>query len=294
MYLGPITFYTGSPTMIHGPITGSPSMAHGSIESPSMIHGSSSMAHGSIESPSMIHGSIESPESKTITSPESMTITSPSMLHGSLESPESMAITSPDRLKLCLSIAHNIHYITDAYNKALIKLQLPKRYVVVGHGRSGKDTVASMLCQKLRYNYGGSTSSGTLPLVCYSLYGRTDIPTQQYCYDTRHQNRAYWYDFCNLLRIIDPLMLLKLTLSQTDVIVGTRSEEEFVNSLDYFKPTHVVWVDRKNIPPDPTLEFNFAFCMQESVLRGVRCTSVGNNDTLDVLSQQIDTLIGLT
>ena len=187
----------------------------------------------------------------------------------------------------CRAVAHNIGYIEACYIEAEKALQLEHRICIVGHGRSGKDTAALILGELLGYKGFGSTSYGVIPLVTYAMTGRTDMGAQKQCYNERHDHRMFWFDFCNLLRRIDPLMLLKLTLAQTDFVVGTRSKEEFCNSLDYFKPLNVLWMSRKGIPDDPTLEFDHAFVVEECNARGIRHTIVGNNDSIDVLKQQL-------
>ena len=188
---------------------------------------------------------------------------------------------------VCSAISHNRGYIDHCYEMAESAKNLEYRICIVGHGRSGKDTAAAILAEQLGYKINGSTSYGVIPLVTYALTGRTDITAQNACYGERHNNRMYWYDFCNLLRRVDPLLLLKLTLAQTDMIVGTRSKEEFCNSLDYFKPLNVLWMERRGIPVDPTLEYDRAYVADECNKRGIRHTTIGNNDDVSTLEQQL-------
>ena len=198
---------------------------------------------------------------------------------------------SPTIYDVVEAVAHNRNYIYDAFNDASAHELLQYRVLIVGHGRSGKDTVAALLAEKFGYRLGGSMSYAVIPLITYSLTGRTDAYMQEYCYKHRHNNRKYWYDYCNLLRQIDPLLLVKLTLSTTDFIIGIRDKDEFINSLDYFKPHNVLWIERKGTPVDPTMDYDRLFVSEQCNPRGIRHTTVGNNDSVDVLSVQLDNLI---
>ncbi len=187
----------------------------------------------------------------------------------------------------CLAVAANIDYIDSCFAVAERHKLLTYRISICGYGRAGKDTVASLLANQFGYKYGGSTSFGINPLICSALFGVNDQETQKKCYETRHANRLFWYDFCNLLRRIDPLMLIKLNLVNSDFIIGTRSREEFVNSLDYFKPHNVLWITRKGTPDDPTLDYSREFVAEECNKRGIRHTTIGNNDDVATLNQQL-------
>lgn len=185
--------------------------------------------------------------------------------------------------RVCEAVSHNLGYIKHCYTTCHEALNREYRVMFVGHGRSGKDTAAGILGELLGYRGVGSTSYGVIPLVTFALTGRTDIATQNACYADRHNNRPYWFDFCNLLRRIDPLMLLKLTLATTDFVIGTRSKAEFDHAIEFYKPTNVFWMERRGIPHDPTLEFDRSYVAERCNAHGIRHTTLGNNDDLDCL-----------
>ena len=197
-----------------------------------------------------------------------------------------------DMLDVIDAIAHNMNYIRSAYDTADYHNEsLEHRIMVVGHGRHGKDTVAEILATELKLRLQGSTSYAVIPLLSYALEGTTTIDDQELCYAGRHDNRKYWYDFCNMLRVIDPLMLIKLVLSRSDIIIGTRSKIEFTAALDYFKPFNVIWVQRRGFPDDPTMDYSRADVAVECNKRDIRHTTLGNNDDIPTLRQQIKSLI---
>lgn len=184
------------------------------------------------------------------------------------------------------SIIANAPYIRDCLSKYSQK-KIETRILIVGRGRSGKDTVAEYLSQRLGLLYNGSTSYSVLPLIAYSLNMAADE-----CYSRRHENRMYWFDYCNLLRDIDPHVLIKLTLSFSDMLVGTRSVIEFVHALKLFNPQTVIWVER-DVPDDPTLEFDRVQAGALSVCNNSNFITVDNNNLTIDLFNTLDEMFGL-
>ncbi|MDE1971332.1 MAG: hypothetical protein KGI50_07200, partial [Patescibacteria group bacterium] len=113
-----------------------------------------------------------------------------------------------DIYDVVLSVAANIDYIKKQFvDFELSNHSLSTRILIVGHGRSGKDESALYLGRRLGLRYTGSTSLAVRPLLAHAIYGKNDLLTQEHCYAHRHEDREYWYEYCNLLRRIDPLML---------------------------------------------------------------------------------------
>lgn len=195
---------------------------------------------------------------------------------------------SPNIYDLCSAIHVNRDYIERMFEAVRLKPVLPYRLMILGHGRSGKDTIAQMFANALGYHYGGSTSLGVKPIITYSITQSLDPVVNDQCYDDRHTYRQYWFDACNMLRRIDPLIIIKCQLAIGDFMLGNRSKEEFINGLDYWRPTSVIWMARRVAPVDPTLEFTRSDITIECNKRSIHHITMGNNDSLDVLRQQVD------
>lgn len=190
---------------------------------------------------------------------------------------------------VALSVAHNINYIETRFAMFERSATLEKRIIVCGHGRSGKDTASQILAKRLGYRFSGSTSQAVLPLITYSIYGYIDQETLADCYEQRHVNRGYWFDYCNMLRTIDPFMLLKLSLSYSDILSGTRSCEELANGVALFNPTHVLWIHR-DVPKDPTLEYDRDFACDLVSVTSTQFVDIYNDGSLLELTDQLESI----
>lgn len=155
-------------------------------------------------------------------------------------------------------------------------------FLVVGHGRSGKDTVASILAE--RFKFAGGSSSVVIPIMAELLGVSVEV-----AYETRHEYRQLWYETINTLRDIDPLFIPKLVLQESEMVVGTRSLIELTETVKTFRPTIAIWVDR-DVPPDPTLEFDWPMLRLICNLNRVQPFFVDNNGTLDDLRETITTI----
>jgi hypothetical protein len=131
------------------------------------------------------------------------------------------------------------------------------RLLIVGYGRHGKDTMADILEEITGLRYGGSTSWAALPFIA-----RTLGMHPQKVWESRHANRQFWFDFCNVLRKNDPLFLVRRVLKQGDLVVGIRDKEELdcCRASGWFK--RIIWVDALSRIPegDATVKFKPADC----------------------------------
>ncbi len=130
-----------------------------------------------------------------------------------------------------------------------------KMIAFCGHGRSGKDTAALMFSKLTGLAYSGSMSWSGKGVVAKAL----GIP-EQIAWDTRHQRRLEWYNILKDCRDNDPTWLVKLCLSQAEVISGIRDLIELKSSLEKGYVKYAIWVDRPGIDPDPTVTYNSSDC----------------------------------
>lgn len=134
------------------------------------------------------------------------------------------------------------------------RLDLPT-IAFLGYGRAGKDEAAAYLAQQRQYTYAGSTSEAATPLVAQALGCPPDV-----AYRDRHQQRMFWKAFCEELRKPDPTILVRMSLANGDVLAGLRGYSELKTCLDCSVINIAVWVDRPDVPPDPTVDFTEDDC----------------------------------
>lgn len=137
-----------------------------------------------------------------------------------------------------------------------------------GYGRAGKDLAAAWLSQNYpAVRYVGSISHAVAPLVAIACGTTTEE-----AFATRHNNREFWFRFCNCLRRSDPTLLGKLTLAENDVLAGIRSDTE----LEALRSSGVVdltiWVENPRVKFDTTVEYTYADCDISIVNDGTKHT----------------------
>lgn len=148
----------------------------------------------------------------------------------------------------------------------------PSNILIVGHGRGGKDTAADFLHGHGELRCAGSSSWFALPFISAAL----NRPPQK-CWEERHNNRVFWFEFCNALRANDPLFLMRRALQSGNVVTGLRDRVEMDAAKSSGMFQSIVWVDRPGTPVDPTVKFT-----QED------CTDVIHNDgTLEEFREKV-------
>ena len=124
-----------------------------------------------------------------------------------------------------------------------------------GYGRAGKDYSAKYICAVTRMIYGGSTSSNVVPIVATAL----KQPVKE-AFEERHNNRMFWFEFCNALRAEDPTLLARLNLGGGDMVIGIRSELELHACVASGVVDYTVWIDNPRAECDPTVEYGPEDC----------------------------------
>src|SRR5215470_8129223 len=97
----------------------------------------------------------------------------------------------------------------------------PRRILVVGHGRAGKDTACEYLAQITHLRFAGSTS---VVLARY-VAARLGVSEEE-AYRTRHRDRNLWHRIGNEVRKLDPGRLVRESLEHADLVAGVRGLAE--------------------------------------------------------------------
>ena len=123
------------------------------------------------------------------------------------------------------------------------------KFLIIGHGRHGKDTVGEILSAnfglRVRSSSEFAAERAVFPLMA------DQYPDWRGCYDDRHNHRALWYHAIRAYNLRPGPMLAEQMLAENDVYTGMRSRAEFGKSRELFDA--VIWVDRsKFLPPEPS------------------------------------------
>jgi hypothetical protein len=124
------------------------------------------------------------------------------------------------------------------------------KILFVGWGRAGKDEAASYLAKITGLRYAGSFSWAALPYMA----ARLGIHPQL-AWETRHQNRELWKQYCDELRVVDQTLLARMALQSGDICAGLRDQIELdaVKAAGLFDK--IIWIERPGIPEDSTVTF---------------------------------------
>jgi hypothetical protein len=135
------------------------------------------------------------------------------------------------------------------------------KLAIVGHGRSGKDTAAEYLASISSLRYVAGTSYWARHLV-FSDFAATGVHylDAHACWLDRHNHRQRWAKVIGDYNRDDPVQLYRDCLRDQSLLTGIRWRNEMqacraANLVDAW-----VWIDRPNIPVDPTMEFGADEC----------------------------------
>ncbi len=131
----------------------------------------------------------------------------------------------------------------------------PKRILIVGPGRAGKDTACEYLAKITELRFAGTTS---LYLAKY-VAARLGVSEQE-AYRTRHQNRNFWHRVGNEVRKQDPGLLIRESLKHAEIVGGVRALAEIVACRDEHLVDLIVWIDNDRVPRGSTLTFGEREC----------------------------------
>jgi hypothetical protein len=131
----------------------------------------------------------------------------------------------------------------------------PKRILVVGHSRAGKDTACGYLAEVTGLRFAGSTSRYLARYVA----ARLGVPEPE-AYRTRHRDRNLWNRVGNELRRRDPGLLVRESLAHAEIVAGARAREEITACRREGLVDLIVWVANDRVPRDSTVKFDEADC----------------------------------
>lgn len=122
------------------------------------------------------------------------------------------------------------------------------KFLIIGHARHGKDTVAYLL-EQLGYTH-TSASKIILDEIIWPILGPLYSSPEE-CYQDRVNHRSTWFDLIKAKITTDNTFLARRCLEEGYIFTGIRSRLEFEAVRDMFDV--VIWVDSsgRGIPPEP-------------------------------------------
>lgn len=130
-----------------------------------------------------------------------------------------------------------------------------KKLLIVGMGRSGKDTALDYLASITTLRNAGTTSKYLTKYVARELG-----VSEEKAYAERHQNRQFWKDLGDSIRQGDPTLLIREALAEGDMTGGVRDVIEIAGAREEKLFDLIIWVQNDRVPVDPTVTFGPEHC----------------------------------
>lgn len=103
-----------------------------------------------------------------------------------------------------------------------------KKFLIIGHMRHGKDTVADMLKEILGLTFESSSVAASRIFLFDVLKDQYGYKTPEECFKDRVNHRQEWHDLICEFNKNDKALLAKAILAKSDIYVGMRSNEEII------------------------------------------------------------------
>ena len=119
------------------------------------------------------------------------------------------------------------------------------KFMILGHARHGKDTVAEILRDNLGLKFVSSShAAGIKIMLPYFRSIGIEYPDFETCYADRVNHRQEWYEQIKAYNTPDRARLAREIYSEADIYVGIRNPAEFeaIKAEGLFN--YALWVDR--------------------------------------------------
>lgn len=153
--------------------------------------------------------------------------------------------------KIIKCIVHNLLWKSDSTNTIM-----PPKFIIMGKGNHGKDTVADIISGKTNLRYISSSEMANKLFIYDKLKDKYGYKSENECFNDRRNHRMEWYDLICGYNKDDKCRLTKEILKYHDMYIGIRDNIEFDNAVHLFDL--VLWVDasKRVNTPDNTLKID--------------------------------------
>lgn len=124
------------------------------------------------------------------------------------------------------------------------------KVILLGHGRSGKDTVAEILNKELGLVFCSSSLFAARLFIYDALKDTIGYDSFEECYEDRHNHRATWHNLICSYNANDPARLAREIFKRNEIYVGIRSNVEFGEAKREGLFDLAIWVDASERVPN--------------------------------------------
>lgn len=133
------------------------------------------------------------------------------------------------------------------------------RLALCGPGEAGKDEAGDIIASMTNLRYKAGTSKFAAEIV-FEHWGHTYYQSVEECWLDRRSHREIWAKIIGEYNREDPIALYKDCLQEQDLLTGLRFRHEMLACKEAGLCDLWIWLDRKGVPPDPTIEYSAFDC----------------------------------
>jgi len=125
------------------------------------------------------------------------------------------------------------------------------KFMIIGHARHGKDTVAQIFTDYGGYTFKDSSLTCCEIAIYPELKKRHGYESIQECYEDRSNHRQEWHELIVAYNTPDLSKLSRYIFDHADIYVGIRNPDEFFAARHQGLFDLAIWVDAsKRLPPE--------------------------------------------
>lgn len=160
------------------------------------------------------------------------------------------------------------------------------KIMIMGHARSGKDTLAEIIKDEAGLSFEGSSSFCAEAFIYVAIKGILDYRCIEECIEDRVNHRGLWASLIKAYNWDDPARLSREILANNDIYVGIRSRREFDAAKEEGLFGLAIWVDAsRRVEDEPSDSFDIDISRADIV--------IDNNGTEEEFVQRVKSLISI-
>lgn len=152
------------------------------------------------------------------------------------------------------------------------------KFLILGHGGHGKDTVAQMISSRFGATFISSSEKASELFIYDALKEKYGYKSNLECFNDRHNHRDEWHDLICEYNKDNPSRLCEIILSECDMYVGMRDNREFEKAKTLFWWKIGIYDPRK--PLESKDSFNIDFWNACDFI-------IPNDSTLEILESKV-------
>jgi dephospho-CoA kinase len=153
------------------------------------------------------------------------------------------------------------------------------KILILGHARSGKDTLGELLKKHYNISYLSSSEAACDKFIYDDMRDTHGYKSKEECFNDRINHRDYWYESICEYNREDRARLAKEILNEAECYVGMRDYEEFKECVNQNLFDKIIWVDASKRLPNEVGSFNITMEEADEVIE--------NNGTYEEFEQNV-------